>query len=73
MIPEVIAALTVIIWRQLVFDDGAFFKLDRMQRLVDGPFPAWMITASIAAMILSMIPVATVGLNHHMTMQVTFR
>src|SRR5919202_4568141 len=28
-----------------------------------------MITASIAAMILTMIPVATVGLNHHMTMQ----
>jgi cytochrome c oxidase cbb3-type subunit 1 len=40
-----------------------------MQWLVDGPFPAWMITASIAAMILTMIPVATVGLNHHMTMQ----
>ena len=31
-----------------------------MQRLVDGPFPAWMITASIAAMILCIIPVATV-------------
>src|SRR5436190_16430520 len=40
-----------------------------MQRLVDGPFPAWMITASIAATILSIIPVATVGLNHHMTMR----
>src|SRR5213082_3196850 len=40
-----------------------------MQRLVDGPFPAWMITASIAASILTLIPVATVGLNHHMTMQ----
>jgi cytochrome c oxidase cbb3-type subunit I len=40
-----------------------------MQRLVDGPFPAWMITASIAAMILTIIPVATVGLNHHMTMR----
>src|SRR5438477_1462893 len=39
-----------------------------MQRLVDGPFPAWMITASIAATILTIIPVATVGLNHHMTM-----
>ncbi|HEV3408799.1 MAG TPA: cbb3-type cytochrome c oxidase subunit I [Chthoniobacterales bacterium] len=39
-----------------------------MQRLIDGPFPAWMITASIAASILSIIPVATVGLNHHMTM-----
>jgi len=40
-----------------------------MQRLVDGPFPAWMITASIAATILTVIPVATVGLNHHMTMR----
>ncbi|MGH8093756.1 MAG: cbb3-type cytochrome c oxidase subunit I [Chthoniobacterales bacterium] len=40
-----------------------------MQRLIDGPFPAWMITASIAAMILMIIPVATVGLNHHMTMR----
>jgi cytochrome c oxidase cbb3-type subunit 1 len=40
-----------------------------MQRLIDGPFPAWMITASIAAAILSIIPVATVGLNHHMTMR----
>lgn len=43
-----------------------------MQRVVDGPFPAWMITASIAAAILSIIPVATVGLNHHMTMQGNF-
>ncbi|HEY0368575.1 MAG TPA: cbb3-type cytochrome c oxidase subunit I, partial [Chthoniobacterales bacterium] len=40
-----------------------------MQRLIDGPFPAWMITASIAAMILLIIPVATVGMNHHMTMR----
>ncbi len=40
-----------------------------MMRLVDGPFPAWMITVSIAAMILTIIPVATVGVNHHMTMR----
>src|SRR4051794_38378663 len=40
-----------------------------MQRLVDGPFPAWMITASIAATILTIIPVATVGINHHMTLR----
>ncbi len=43
-----------------------------MQRLVDGPFPAWMVTASIAAAILTTIPVATVGLNLHMTMQGNF-
>jgi cytochrome c oxidase cbb3-type subunit 1 len=40
-----------------------------MHYLIDGPFPAWMITASIAATILTIIPVATVGLNHHMTMR----
>jgi cytochrome c oxidase cbb3-type subunit 1 len=44
-----------------------------MQRVVDGPFPAWMITASIAATILTIIPVATVGLNHHMTMKGQFQ
>ena len=44
-----------------------------MQRLIDGPFPAWMVTASIAATILTIIPVATVGLNHHMTMQGHFQ
>jgi cytochrome c oxidase cbb3-type subunit 1 len=40
-----------------------------MQRVIDGPFPAWMVTASIAAAILGIIPVATVGMNHHMTMR----
>jgi cytochrome c oxidase cbb3-type subunit 1 len=40
-----------------------------MQRLVDAPFPAWMITVSIAAAILTIIPVATVAVNHHMTMK----
>jgi cytochrome c oxidase cbb3-type subunit 1 len=40
-----------------------------MMRAIDGPFPAWMITVSIAAMILTIIPVATVGINHHMTMR----
>src|SRR2546428_3905310 len=34
-----------------------------------GRLQGWVMTASIAATILAMIPVATVGLNHHMTMQ----
>ncbi|MDQ6655788.1 MAG: cbb3-type cytochrome c oxidase subunit I [Verrucomicrobiota bacterium] len=46
-----------------------FVSWTGMQRLVDGPFPAWMITASIAAAIFSIIPFATVGLNLHMTMR----
>src|SRR3984893_17495426 len=39
------------------------------QRFGRAPFPSWMITASIAATIFTIIPVATVGLNHHMTMR----
>src|SRR5947199_5927969 len=71
MIPKVIGRLvysyhlaTIGFWSYALFSSWT-----GMQRLIDGPFPAWMITASIAATILTMIPVATVGLNHHMTMQ----
>src|SRR2546428_9108005 len=34
-----------------------------------GRLQGWVMTASIAATILAMIPVATVGLNHHLTVQ----
>ncbi len=71
MIPKVIGRpvysyhlATIGFWTYALFSSWT-----GMQRLVDGPFPAWMITASITATILTIIPVATVGLNHHMTMQ----
>ena len=71
MIPKVIGRpvysyhlATIGFWTYALFSSWT-----GMQRLVDGPFPAWMITASIAATILTIIPVATVGLNQHMTMQ----
>src|SRR5215470_8954339 len=71
MIPKVIGRpvysyhlATIGFWTYALFSSWT-----GMQRLVDGPFPAWMVTASIAAIILTLIPVATVGLNHHMTMQ----
>ena len=71
MIPKVIGRpvysyhlATIGFWTYALFSSWT-----GMQRLVDGPFPAWMVTASIAATILTIIPVATVGLNHHMTMQ----
>src|SRR5262249_17514591 len=71
MIPKVIGRpvysyhlATIGFWTYALFSSWT-----GMQRGVDGPFPAWMITASIAATILTLIPVATVGLNHHMTMQ----
>src|SRR5258707_9195987 len=71
MIPKVIGRpvysyhlATIGFWTYAIFSSWT-----GMTRLVDGPFPAWMITASIAATILTMIPVATVGLNHHLTMK----
>jgi cytochrome c oxidase cbb3-type subunit 1 len=71
MIPKVIGRpvysyhlATIGFWTYALFSSWT-----GMQHLVDGPFPAWMVTASIAATILTIIPVATVGLNHHMTMQ----
>src|SRR5437764_8027803 len=71
MIPKVIGRAvysyhlaTIGFWTYALFSSWT-----GMQRLVDGPFPAWLITASIAATLLAILPVATVGLNHHMTMQ----
>src|ERR1700726_4402418 len=71
MIPKVIGRpvysyhlATIGFWTYALFSSWT-----GMQRLVDGPFPAWMITVSIAATILTIIPVVTVGLNHHMTMR----
>jgi cytochrome c oxidase cbb3-type subunit 1 len=71
MIPKVIGRpvysyhlATIGFWTYALFSSWT-----GMQHLIDGPFPAWMITASIAATIMTIIPVATVGLNHHMTMQ----
>jgi cytochrome c oxidase cbb3-type subunit I len=70
MIPKVIGRpvysyhlATIGFWTYALFSSWT-----GMQRVIDGPLPAWMITASIAATILTIIPVATVGLNHHMTM-----
>jgi cytochrome c oxidase cbb3-type subunit 1 len=75
MIPKVIGRpvysyhlATIGFWTYALFSSWT-----GLQRLVDGPFPAWMVTASIAAAILTIIPVATVGLNHHMTMAGNFQ
>lgn len=39
-----------------------------LQRYNGGPIPAWLITLSIVATALTIIPVATVAVNHHLTM-----
>jgi cytochrome c oxidase cbb3-type subunit 1 len=45
-----------------------FYSLNGMHHLIGGPVPEWMITTSILASVLMVIPVAAVAVNHHMTM-----
>jgi cytochrome c oxidase cbb3-type subunit 1 len=50
-----------------------FYAWNGMHHLIGGPFPAWLISASIAASIMMLIPVITVAINHHLTMRGSFR
>ena len=43
-----------------------------MNHLIGGPIPAWMISAGVVASVMMVIPVATVAINHHMTMRGQF-
>ena len=45
-----------------------FYAWNGMHHLIGGPYPAWMISASVAASIMMGVPVVTVAINHHMTM-----
>jgi len=43
-----------------------------VQRLTGGPVPAWMVTVSVGATILMLIPVAMVSANYFLTMRGSF-
>lgn len=45
-----------------------FYAWNGMHHLIGGPFPAWLITASVVASVMMFIPVVTVAINHHFTM-----
>ncbi len=45
-----------------------FYNWNGMHHLVGGPMPAWLISISIVASVMMVIPVVTVAINHHMTM-----
>lgn len=49
-----------------------FYSWNGMHHLIGGPFPAWLVSASIVASIMMFIPVITVAINHHMTMRGNF-
>ena len=50
-----------------------FYNSAGVHHLIGGPIPAWLITYSIVASVMMLIPVATVAINHHMTMVGRFR
>ena len=45
-----------------------FTSWNGMHHLIGGPFPAWMISASVVASIMMFIPVVAAAINYHMTM-----
>ncbi|MEA3208462.1 MAG: cytochrome c oxidase cbb3-type subunit [Chthoniobacter sp.] len=45
-----------------------FYAWNGMHHLIGGPYPAWLISASVAASVMMVVPVVTVGINHHRTM-----
>ena len=44
-----------------------FYSLVGVHHLIGGPLPDWLISLSIVASVLMIIPVVAVGYNHHMT------
>jgi cytochrome c oxidase cbb3-type subunit I len=51
---------------------GFFYSLNGMHHLIGGPLPTWMITTSVVASGLMVIPVIAVGVNQHMTLNKRF-
>ena len=45
-----------------------FYAWNGMHHLIGGPYPAWLISVSVAASIMMFVPVLTVAVNHHFTM-----
>ncbi len=50
-----------------------FYSWNGMHHLIGGPFPAWLITASVVASFMMVIPVVVTAINHHMTMKGSFQ
>lgn len=46
-----------------------FYSWNGMHHLIGGPFPAWMVSASVVASVMMFVPVIAVAINHHLTMR----
>jgi cytochrome c oxidase cbb3-type subunit 1 len=49
-----------------------FYAWNGMHHLIGGPFPAWLISISVVASVMMVVPVLTVAVNHHLTMRGSF-
>lgn len=49
-----------------------FYSWNGGHHLIGGPLPAWVITASIVASVMMVIPVVVTAINHHMTTKAHF-
>jgi cytochrome c oxidase cbb3-type subunit I len=56
--------LSIVGFWTLVF----FYNWAGIHHLIGGPVPAWLVTASTVGSVMMTIPVVTVAINHHMTM-----
>ena len=71
LIPKVIGKpihsyyLSVIGFWSLAF----FYAWAGMHHLIGGPYPAWLISASVVASVMMFVPVITVAINQHMTIK----
>jgi cytochrome c oxidase cbb3-type subunit 1 len=49
-----------------------FYSLNGIHHLIGGPVPTWLITVSVTASVMMVIPVAATAVNFHTTMQGRF-
>ncbi|MBI2619594.1 MAG: cbb3-type cytochrome c oxidase subunit I [Ignavibacteriales bacterium] len=50
-----------------------FYNWNGIHHLVGGPLPTWLVTVSIVASVMMVVPVMAVAVNHHMTTVNHFR
>ncbi len=50
-----------------------FYNWNGIHHLVGGPVPTWLVTVSIVASVMMVIPVLAVAVNHHLTTKGHFR
>lgn len=50
-----------------------FYSFRGLPAYLVGPLPAWVLTVSIVASVLTIIPIATVAVNHHFTLRENIR